>query len=69
MRAELLATTTTTTMLDSFEVVYSCPTCGRVIRRYDAFNPLRLVQAIVQHAHEHQRDADAWQMISGEPAP
>ena len=62
----MIAVETTKDIIDPFEPVYACPECGQVILRYDAFDPLRVMRAIAQHAHEHQRDADDWRMIFGE---
>ncbi len=59
----------TTDILDPFEPVYTCPRCGQIIRRCDAFDPLRVMRAIVQHAHEHARDAEDRRLVFGESAP
>lgn len=60
---------TTTDILDPFEPVYTCPQCGMIIRRFDAFDPLRVTRAIVEHGLGHWRDAEDWRIMFGEPAP
>lgn len=57
---------TTTDILNSWDVMYTCPECGMTLRRSDMMDVWRALVAIIGHAQGHALDREMFAEMFGE---